>query len=123
MTMPTRLNDFEVIPFTEQNLATALSNDYLLEADVPTIKSFHFRYLLSYLGTNGIAAGTIVVESPYVSKSYLNDYASYYSLCFEPYKKHTKRIHFFQSEFSKRTFSAAILNTTGSANKKVFGNH
>ncbi len=119
--MPTRPNDFEVIPFTEQNLAKALSNDYLPDTEVPTIKSFHFRYLLSYLGTSGLAAETIVIEYPYVSKSYLNDYASYYSLCFEPYKKHTKRIHFFQTEFSKRTFSSAILNLDGSASKKVFG--
>lgn len=120
--MPIRPNNFEVIPFNEQNLAKALSNNkYLPETEVPTAKPFHFRYLLSYLGTSGLAAGTIVIESSYVSKSYLNDYASYYSLCFEPYKKHTKRIHFFQSEFSKRTFSFAILNPEGSANKKVFG--
>ena len=120
--MPTRPNDFKVIPFTEQNLAKALSNDdYLPETEVPIAKSYHFRYILSYLGTSGLAAGTIVIESPYVSKSYLNDYASYYSLCFEPYQKHTRRIHFFQSEFGKRTFFSAILNPEGLANKKVFG--
>lgn len=119
--MPTKPNDFQVIPFTEQNLAKALCNTYLPEEKVSSRKSNHFRYLLSYLGPAGLAAGTIVIESPYVSKSFLNDYASYYALCFEPYKKHTKRIHFFQSEFSKRTFIAAILNPTGSAEKKVFG--
>ena len=60
------------------------------------------------------------MESPYVSKSFLNDYSNYYSLCFEPYEKYTKRIHFFQSEFSTRTFTAAILNPSGSAHKKIF---
>ncbi|GAB5524631.1 MAG: hypothetical protein Roseis2KO_25030 [Roseivirga sp.] len=119
--MPTKPNDFDVIPFNKGNLAKALSNKYLTDSEVEFVKSNHFRYLLSYLGTSGLAAGTIVIESPYVSKSYLNDYASYYALCFEPYNKHTKRIHFFQSEFSKRTFSAAILNPDGGASKKVFG--
>ncbi|MEP1781752.1 hypothetical protein [Reichenbachiella sp.] len=119
--MPTKPNDFEVIPFNEQNLAKALSNKYLPQTEVSTKKSNHFRYLLSYLSTTGLAAGTIVIESPYVSKSFLNDYASYYALCFEPYEKHTKRIHFFQSEFGKRTFSSAIINPVGPASKKVFG--
>ena len=62
--MLARSNDFKVVPFNEQNLAKALSNEYLPETNVSKTKNNHFRYLLSYLGSNGLAAGTIVIESP-----------------------------------------------------------
>lgn len=42
------------------------------------------------------------IEYPYVSKDYLHDYASYYSLCFQDYSKFCKRIHFFSSVIEEK---------------------
>lgn len=105
----------QVFTFSEDNFADALSNRY---TDPGVIKNKkHFNYFNSYLGPDGLAARTIVVESEYVSKDYLHDYASYYAFCFENYPKFCKRIHFFSSEFNLEQLQQALLDPS---EKNVF---
>jgi len=98
----------EILAYSEDNLAIALSNTYT-SSSVVSNKN-HFIYLKDYLGDKGLKAKTIVIENDYVSKDFLHDYASYYALCFENYPKVCKRVHFFNSEFSEQELINFILD-------------
>ncbi len=56
-----------------------------------------FAYLSDYLSTLGCR--TAIIEKSYIDKNYLEDFAHYYSRCFEDYPKKCARVHFFSSEF------------------------
>ena len=99
----------EVQDFTLPNFSKALSNNYTSE-DIVKEKN-HFTYLSGYLGIYGLDAKTIVIENDYVSKDYLHDFVSYYSLCFENYPKTCKRLHFFNLNFSKEEFISALVTS------------
>jgi hypothetical protein len=99
----------KVRPFSLENFAKALSNNYTDEAIIKNKR--HYQYFTSYLGEHGLAAKTMVLEDKYVSKDFLHDYASYYAFCFEDYPKFCKRIHFFGQEFSKDQLQQCLLNT------------
>lgn len=107
----------KVIEYEIDRLAGELANEYIGADEVKKTKSEYLRYFSDYLGSSGLKAKTMVVEYNYISKSYLNDYASYYSLCYKTYARETKRIHFFSSDFSLRTFNAAVQNPESSSNK------
>ena len=57
-----------------------------------------------------LEAKTIVIEPEYISKDYLHDYTSYYSLCYKEYPKVCSRVHFFSLDFNKRDFEILINN-------------
>ncbi|WP_192346840.1 hypothetical protein [Algoriphagus sp. Y33] len=83
-----------------------MSNDFT-SSKVVSSKN-HFIYFKGYLGDGGLKARTIVVEEDYVSKDFLQDYASYYAFCFEKYPKFCNRVHFFSNEFDLETFQGII---------------
>lgn len=93
-----------VHPYSEDTLASALSNRYT-PPDAIKRKS-HFTYLKKYLVA--LNAKTIVIEDEYISKDFLHDYASYYSLCFHTYPKFCKRVHFFSLEFDESLFNKML---------------
>ena len=98
----------ELIPYSNDALASALENDFT-SANVIKGKN-HFIYLTEYLGDVGINARTILIERDYVSKDYLIDYTSYYSLCFTDYQKRCKRVHFFNCEIVEEDFQNFVLS-------------
>jgi len=98
---------YQVVSFTESSLALCLSNDFTTVFDIQ--QKPHFAYLVSYLGQ--VSASTIVQEENYISKDYLHDYTSYYSLCFKAYPKYCKRIHFFRHSFDTEAFENVIEGT------------
>lgn len=98
----------QILTFSNDNLALALSNDYT-SPEVISSKN-HFKFLQNYLGNSGLNTQTILVEEDYVSKDYLHDYATYYALCFEKYPKFCKRIHFFGNEFDNKAISKILLD-------------
>ncbi|WPV67507.1 hypothetical protein [Chitinophaga sp. LS1] len=108
----------EVYSFSDINLVATLSNSYTPENVIRQKR--HFTYLYNYLGEQGLNAKTIVVEDAYISKDYLHDYASYYSLCFENYPKFCKRVHFFSSDFTLEQFKAAVLQNDNSSNHALW---
>lgn len=99
---------FKVARYSEEALAKALQNDWVNHET--TAASQHFQLLKEYLGPveEGLAAKTLVTEWPYISQSYLEDYASYYARCFAPYDRYCKRVHFFGKQFSKAELLAAL---------------
>lgn len=97
----------DIKPYSADALADALSNKYT-SADLIRSKN-HFTYLSNYFGDEGLKAKTIFIEENYVSKDFLHDYASYYALCFEPYPKVCRRVHFFDKEITADEFQEMIL--------------
>jgi len=100
----------KILPYSVDSLATALSNEYT-SPEVISSKN-HFIYLKDYFGSADIDAKSIVIEENYVSKDFLHDYVSYYALCFEPYPKICKRVHFFKSTFTEKELEAALIEAT-----------
>lgn len=98
----------KIVTFSADSFADALCNQHTT-VDVIKAKN-HFDYFLKYLGPNGLKAQTIVVEEQYVSKDFLHDYASYYALCFEPFNKFCRRLHFFNTTVTDEMVHKVILN-------------
>jgi hypothetical protein len=109
--------EYEVLPYTAENLAIALSGKdsgighYVQSISTDAIKhKNHYSYFLSYFSDEGIGARTIVIEKKYVSKAYLSDYSNYYSTSFKDYHRFGKRVHFFNTEFDRNKFHSEILD-------------
>lgn len=66
---------YTVCPFSRTELAEALSNEWV--DATATRRRQHFHYFAEYLSieSGGLGASTILVEEPYVSQSFLADYA------------------------------------------------
>jgi hypothetical protein len=60
------------------------------------VKKRQIRYIYSYL--TDLSAKTILLESNYVDKDYLEDYSRYYVKCFNRYGERCARLHFFSEE-------------------------
>ena len=97
----------KIIKFSENALATALTNKFTSKEIIESKNQFH--YLKDYLGPNGINAKTIFIEEGYISKDFLLGYTSYYAYCFENFPKVCNRVHFFKNEFDQKEFSEQIL--------------
>lgn len=52
-------------------------------------------YLADYLGARGLAIRTMLVETPYVDRHYIEEYGRYYASSFRPPPSVTTRIHVF----------------------------
>ncbi|MCC6489641.1 MAG: hypothetical protein IT364_19260 [Candidatus Hydrogenedentes bacterium] len=87
----------EVLPFNADSFFASLTNKYCTVESVK--RNDRARYLEKYL--TKIGAKTIVVEREYVDGDYVDDFASYYVKCFEPYSIRCKRLHFFSLEYSE----------------------
>jgi len=74
-------------------------------------KSPQAQYLFSYLGE--LNAKTFFVESDYVDKDFLIDYAKFYARSFQAPRRLTKRIHFFSRDFTTESFRMAIEKYDG----------
>lgn len=97
---------YDLKEFSVETLAESLANDYTTSSEVRD--KDHFDYFLGYL--IALDAKTIIIEPDYVSKDYLHDYVSYYSLCHEKYPKTCKRVHFFSLPFKKDDFEIWLNN-------------
>lgn len=96
-----------VIPYSDDRLAEVLSNGFTPVEVI--LEKNHFLYFKGYLGSDGLKAETIVVEEEYISKDFLQDYATYYAFCFEKYPKFCTRVHFFANKFDESVFENVIL--------------
>jgi hypothetical protein len=97
----------EILPFTGDNFAQVLANDFTDAKEIKTKN--HFNYLMLYLGAGGLNAVSMVVEKEYISKDFLHDYAAYYALCFKRYDKFCKRVHFFRTSLTREQFEQSLL--------------
>lgn len=66
------------------------------------------HYLYKYLEVDHVACKTIVVESDYIDRHFLEDYSEYYARCFPSHPRRCSRLHFFSTEFSETEFKGAL---------------
>jgi hypothetical protein len=67
------------------------------------------QYVCKYLEVNHINCQTIVVESDYIERHYLEDNAEYYARCFPSHPRKCSRLHFFSTSFSEIDFNKCLL--------------
>jgi hypothetical protein len=71
------------------------------------------QYICSYLESDHIGCKTLVVESDYIDRHYLEDYAEYYARCFPSHPRKCSRLHFFSSEFDEVLFNQMLSGEDG----------
>src|SRR6266851_2135071 len=99
------MSTYEVEDYSVSNLGQLL-NRFSHEGVGYSQAKSHLSYLDEYFGTVG--AKTILVESPYTDRDYLEDYAAYYARCHAEYKRRCARLHFFSKQFDKSLITNAI---------------
>jgi hypothetical protein len=82
-------------------------------------KKAQLQYLCNYLETDHISCKTIVAESEYIDKHFLEDYAEYYARCFPNHPRKCSRLHFFSEDFSERDFRESLDNFDKSIVEKL----
>lgn len=89
-----------VLPFSEDSLYEALSNNYCQKSEVSKrqLPAYLYRYLQI------MEAKTMVIEAPYIDADYLDDFSSFYVKCFKDYDRYCKRLHFFSTSLSEEQF-------------------
>lgn len=94
--------DIRCVPFTREALQTEIRRaSFAVEGTEPT----QVRYLGSYLSNPEAKARTILVETPYVDRHYLEEYAHYYATTLRPPPPKATRLHFFRNELTDETFA------------------
>ncbi|MEE9442606.1 MAG: hypothetical protein V3V99_08050 [candidate division Zixibacteria bacterium] len=98
---------YEIYPYTIDKLKQLLSiKSGALPSTVNTkLHSLYFRHYFSNLN-----AKTIVVENDYIDRDFMEDYAGFYSRCFDQYERLCTRLHFFKLEFSPQFFGTILIN-------------
>lgn len=72
------------------------------------------RYLATYLADAEVGARTMLVESPYVDRHYLQEYVGHYATTFRPVSSTTTRIHFFSRSISTSEWDDTMLDAATS---------
>lgn len=81
------------------------------------------NYLCNYLEVDHVGAQTIIVESKYVDRHYLEDYTEYYARCFPSHPRLCSRVHFFSFSFSEPEFISALESNNKDFFKKLNGGY
>ena len=102
---------FAVYPYTIASLIQCFVNGSAGASHSQISKKFHRIYFEEYF--KELQAKTIVVETDYIDKDYLEDYAAYYDRCFRDYSRRTTRLHFFDIGFDSEEFDACITGRDG----------
>ncbi|WP_421797694.1 hypothetical protein [Haliscomenobacter sp.] len=92
---------FEVLSFSEDNLAKAFSNEH---TSIEYIKGgkYHFNFLFDYLkyrNRPSYKVKTILIEHKYISQTYLSDLPTEFIFSSQDQSKLCKRVHFFSRSF------------------------
>lgn len=114
---------FEVLNFTEDNLAKALSNEHTSIEYI--IKSkYHFNFLfehLKYKNRRDYKVKTILIEHKYISHTYLSDLGAEFIFSSQDYSKFCKRIHFFSRSFT--SIEELITDPENTSTKRLWDSY
>ncbi|WP_417538195.1 hypothetical protein [Marinomonas sp.] len=110
------LHDFLVCEFAKETLGLLVRERFGSEfPDI--IQKNQIDYLYNYLSNLGCKS--ILMESDYVDRDYLEDYSRYYVKCFTRYGERCARLHFFRSEIDHKSFSETLDNYSGRTRKEL----
>jgi hypothetical protein len=93
--------DFEVISYNNDTIETVLVQYSGSEREIIQRK-LHLIYFREYLAE--LNAQTIIIETDYIDRDYLEDFSSYYVKCFHEYGRRCTRLHFFSDSFDRSSF-------------------
>ena len=96
---------YSVVEYRIENLRRILGDSPDIDASALEDK-LHLVYFEEYFAA--LKAKTIVVETEYVDRDFLEDYAGYYVRCFTKYRRKCRRLHFFNLAFSGKDFEAVL---------------
>ena len=106
--MTNSLTPIEVADYTPDFITNVIRFVTRWSSRSEVLDKAHIVYLTNYL--NHIGVKTVVFESDYVDRHYLEDYSEYYARCFQSLPKTCARLHFFRTEFKEEAFSNALNN-------------
>lgn len=106
---------FEVLSYSKEHLAKALSNPITPAKEVKN--KYHFRYFCNYFGPKGLGIKTIIIEHQHISQSFLKDYAYYYATCLQGYSPFCRKVHFFSTNITKEDLYEVITNPNKDASE------
>jgi len=93
----------EVVRYSIAELKRLLSR----KSEPPVVKGkLHTRYFEAYF--SHVRAATIIVESEYIDRDFLEDFAGCYVRCFPEYERKCARLHFFNARFSRPDLLKAL---------------
>jgi hypothetical protein len=98
---------YQIVPFSLDNLRDLLAAPEQAASAAVAAKG-HLAYFHDYLAR--LEAKTIVAESHYIDRDYLDDFAGYYVRCFRDYPRTCARLHFFAASFRESDFSFLLGN-------------
>lgn len=105
-------SEYLVCEFAKETLSNLVRERFGTE--FPDINDkIQVKYLFNYL--KDLEARTILLESDYVDRDYLEDYSRYYVKCFNRYGERCARLHFFSEDFDHEVFSKHLLSYDESA--------
>ena len=81
----------------------------------------HIEYLKEYLLELGTK--TVVVESEYIDRDFLEDFAGYYVRCFQPYEKKCSRLHFFAVSISEEELRGLLRGAPSGISLRELNEH
>ena len=96
------LSPFLICEFAKATLSNLVKECF--GTDFPDIiQKKQINFIYTYLSELG--ATTVLLESDYVDRDYLEDYSRYYVKCFHRYGERCARLHFFKNDFDHQHFS------------------
>lgn len=95
------LPEYLVCEFAKETLSNLVRERF--GSEFPDIvRKPQIEYIFNYL--NDLKCKTILMESDYIDRDYLEDYSRYYVKCFDDYGERCSRLHFFNLDFDHEKF-------------------
>jgi oligoribonuclease (3'-5' exoribonuclease) len=89
--------DVHVLPFNRDNLVN-LVKESIPKEDLSRVDKRQIHYIFKYIDGYSDKKKSLAFESVYIDQSFLEDHSQYYNRCFNNYRSHCSRIHFFDIE-------------------------
>lgn len=106
---------FLVSAFDKKLISLLISQCF--DDNFPDISSKRqIAYIHSYLAQ--LNCKTIVCETKYIDKNFLDDYSAYYLRCFTGYPSHCARLHFFSTDFNVEDLQGRLFESDSKATKE-----
>jgi len=104
--MISKLLEVSCVPFSREALQAVICRaSFAVEGTEPT----QVKYLNSYLSHPEAKARTILIETPYVDRHYLEEYAHYYATTLRPPPPKATRLHFFSHDLTDDEFNRLLI--------------
>ena len=97
-----------VYEYSKRRLLDLFQGDPKIISEELITKKTHFEYFNEYLKSKDMEAKTIIAETHYIDRDFLEDFSSYYVRCFTGYKRTCSRLHFFSNQFLQDEFDSFL---------------